>query len=81
MYTSSLYRFLPWTIIFWTFSFADQIVYLDRPASVHGEVSAISEPVFNPNTLNAAVGEQVHFVARFGDQRPYNTAVLHPLSE
>lgn len=45
---------------------ADQVVYLDRIGIRNGG-DPVFEPVFNPTSLNAAVGEQVHFVARFLD--------------
>lgn len=56
----------------WT-CFADKIVYLERPAK---QITALSEPVFNPYTLTANVGEQIHFVARFENQRPYRAEVM-----
>ena len=51
-----LYLFL---FLAWQFSSAlsDQIVRLERP-----ELGAI-EPYFNPKTVTASVGEQIHFVA------------------
>jgi hypothetical protein len=55
-----------------TMTVADKVVYLERP----GYQSAYyAQPVFNPQTVNADVNEQIHFVARFGDQRPYHTSV------
>jgi hypothetical protein len=65
-----------WT--FSTYSLADQIVYLSRPAN---QPVQLSEPVFNPNTLVANVGEKIHFVAQFGNQRPYYPAVSYHLME
>jgi hypothetical protein len=49
---------------------ADHVVYLDRPAN-----SQNIEPWFNPNNIAANVGEQVHFIARFSNQRPYYAGV------
>lgn len=39
---------------------ADQIVLLDRPTG-----STTWEPFFNPKTVNANVGELIHFVTNF----------------
>jgi hypothetical protein len=39
---------------------ADQIVLLDRPTG-----STTFEPFFNPKTVNANIGELIHFVANF----------------
>jgi hypothetical protein len=67
---------LYWAFILARFCFADQIVYLERPA--HPPVNR-AEPAFNPKTLTANVAEQIHFVATFGDQRPYYPGVLIPI--
>lgn len=40
---------------------ADQIVYLDRPSN-----GPTWEPFFNPNVVNASIGEKVQFIARIG---------------
>ena len=48
------------------FCIGDKIVYLDRPGHPYPNTTAfMTEPVFNPKTLVAEVGEQVHFVSRF----------------
>ncbi len=46
--------------------FADQIVYLDRFAQSAPSI-IMAEPIFNPKTLSAKVGEKISFVARFRD--------------
>jgi hypothetical protein len=52
---------------------ADQIVYLNRTgnrvASSRGTV--VWEPFFFPKSINASVGEQVHFVGLFNDITGY----------
>lgn len=53
---------------------ADRIVRLERP-----DVGA-TEPYFNPKTLNASVGEQIHFVAVF-DQTTKVPCVLDLLTQ
>ena len=53
-------------------------MYLSRPANPPVQ---LSEPVFNPNTLVADVGERVHFVAQFENQQPYFPAVSFHLME
>jgi hypothetical protein len=54
-------------------SFADKIVYIDRPA--HDLVAPngvnMKEPVFDPWNISAAIGENIIFTARFGDQSIY----------
>ena len=52
---------LAFILFIWTsiLASADQVVYLDRPNI------GPTEPYFNPKSLNASVGEQIHFVARF----------------
>jgi hypothetical protein len=72
-------RLLYWTsLLFWTWALADQTVYLDRPLDpLDGPY--VAEPYFNPATISANVGEQVHFVARFQDQRPHSRQVFSPL--
>ena len=48
------------------FCIGDKIVYLDRPGHPYPNTTAfMTEPFFNPKTLEAEVGEQVHFVSRF----------------
>jgi len=39
----------------------DQIVYLDRLNASNG---TMWEPYFNPQSITADIGEQIHFVAR-----------------
>ena len=48
-------------------SSADQVVYLERLGLPNGDVNVIDEPLFNPKTINASVGEKIHFQARFSD--------------
>lgn len=47
------------TLLSWSVSLADQIVSLERP-----NVGPI-EPYFDPKSINANVGEQIHFIANF----------------
>jgi hypothetical protein len=47
------------TLLFWSASLADQIVYLERP-----NIGPI-EPYFDPKSITASVGEQIHFIANF----------------
>jgi hypothetical protein len=42
-------------------SMGDKIVYLDRLDASNGKMW---EPYFNPQSVTANIGEQVHFVAR-----------------
>ena len=67
-----LVKILLWGVVFWERSFADQTVYLERPAN---PAVYVPIPWFNPSTIRASVGENIHFVARFGNQRPYHPAV------
>lgn len=48
---------------------ADQIVYLDRQGHplADAQPALMAEPLFNPKSISAGVGEQVQFVARFKD--------------
>jgi hypothetical protein len=47
---------------------ADQVVYLDRFGLRMADSGDIMfEPLFNPKTLDASVGEKVTFVARLED--------------
>ena len=72
-----LIQMLLWiALLDWRHSLADQTVFIERYAN-QGTPYAISEPVFNPDTLDAVVGEQIHFVARFESVRPYRPGVLH----
>lgn len=48
-------------------SLADQVVYLERLGLPNGPANIIDEPLFNPKTINASVGEKIHFQARFSD--------------
>ena len=48
-------------------SSADQIVYLERLGLPNGAVNVIDEPLFNPKSINASVGETIRFQARFSD--------------
>ena len=57
--------------IYSTYCVADQIVYLERPAQI--PTWKIAEPWFSPDTIHVNVGEQIHFVALFGNQRPYRS--------
>ena len=52
---------------------ADQVVLLDRPAD-----SPTWEPHFNPKSVNASVGELIHFVATFEELSQYQS-VSSPL--
>ena len=57
----SLGLFLFWiSIVNWA-NAALQTVYIDRPSS-----SGTWEPYFDPSSINASVGDQVQFIARFG---------------
>ena len=70
---------LVWIILHWRCSYGEQVVYLDRGLVVARDGGSImKEPVFSPSEINASIGEQVHFVARFQDQSQYG--VLHSLS-
>lgn len=53
-------------------SLADKVVYLDR---LNGR---LWEPYFNPDTLNADVGEKIHFVMRLGDVDTHYGVVATP---
>ena len=55
-------------------SLADQVVYLDRAADPTADRA---EPVFDPFIINANIGEQIQFVARFGNQTSYYPNVLY----
>src|SRR3981189_1296714 len=44
----------------WSMVAADQIVYLERPSG-----GSTWEPLFNPKTINAVIGENITFIARF----------------
>jgi hypothetical protein len=49
-------------------SVADQTVYLDRFGLHLADVpTPMYEPIFNPKSINANVGEQINFIARFAD--------------
>ena len=52
-------------LLFFTASSADQVVYLDRPGLPNGPGVIIDEPVFNPKSINASVGEKIRFQTRF----------------
>ena len=47
-------------------SSADQVVYLERLGLPNGD-GIINEPLFNPKSINASIGEKIHFVTRFSD--------------
>jgi len=49
-----------------TLVWADQTVSLQRPLIPHGNVF-IWEPLFNPSSISAVVGEKIHFQANFMD--------------
>jgi len=49
-------------LLYFACSRADQTVFLDRPV-----LSTVWEPRFNPSVITASIGEQIHFVARFGE--------------
>lgn len=54
-------RPLSWTFLLtWGVSVADQIVYLNRPSP-----GTTAEPFFEPATVTADIGEQIHFIALF----------------
>jgi hypothetical protein len=59
--------------LFFVPSLADKTVYLERPGE---QASFQAQPIFNPSTLHAELGEKVQFIARFDDQRPYYPDVL-----
>src|SRR5208282_4545775 len=61
-------------LLLWSYCFADQIVYLDRPSNPNG---VIAEPYFNPQSITVNVGEQLHFVARFNDQSAFRDVLHH----
>jgi len=61
---------LVWTsLLLWTSASAYLTVYLDRPGYYHAGngVEIMQEPYFNPKSINASIGEQIHFIARFKD--------------
>ena len=72
---SSFLKILLWTLLLNpTFSSADQVVYLDRPANAilaKGGNVVQKEPIFNPNKITADIGEKVQFIARFENQVAY----------
>lgn len=54
---------------------AEKIVYLDRLDASQGKMW---EPYFNPQSIVADVGEQVHFVSRLEDiGARYGAALTH----
>ena len=58
-----------WFIFLCTVGIADHIVYLDRTGIPNvGYGGTIFEPLFNPKTINASIGETIQFLARFTDQ-------------
>lgn len=58
-FRSAFSRLLLISILSWGYSLADKTVYLDRSVDAN-----TWEPRFIPKTINAAIGEQVHFVLR-----------------
>ena len=54
-------------LLSFTVSSADQVVYLERLGLPNGPGVIIDEPVFNPKSINASVGEKIHFQTRFSD--------------
>ena len=54
-------------VLSFSLSVADQVVYLDRLGLPNGPGVIIDEPLFNPKSINASVGEKIHFQARFSD--------------
>ena len=44
--------------LIWTFSLAQQTIYLDR--------FGVGGPVFNPKTITAPIGERIDFLVRLG---------------
>lgn len=74
MTTNSFFsQLLFWiSLLKWGFSYADNVVYLERPTDsisfTGGGHLPMKEPVFNPDTITVNVGENVHFVARFESQ-------------
>jgi len=53
-------------------SMGDKVVYLDRLGASNG---TMWEPYFNPDSLTADIGEQVHFVARFANIGAHNVLI------
>jgi len=52
----------------------DKVVYLDRLDASNGKMW---EPYFNPQNITAAIGEEVHFVARLKNiGSAYGTVVI-----
>jgi hypothetical protein len=63
-----LFRYVLSSMLFLSFGKADQIVYLDRFGLRMADTGDIMfEPLFNPKSINASVGENVTFVARLED--------------
>jgi hypothetical protein len=68
MLVYSLFRYVLSSILFLSFGKADQIVYLDRFGLRMADSGDIMvEPLFNPKSINASVGENVTFVTRLED--------------
>jgi hypothetical protein len=44
---------------------ADQVIRLERPGILNGPGDIIYEPLFNPKSIYATVGEKIHFQAVF----------------
>lgn len=52
------------------------MVYLNRPAdSINNGALPMYEPVFSPKVVTADIGEQIHFVAQFADQRAFAVGI------
>jgi hypothetical protein len=57
---------------------ADQVVYLDRLGLRMADTGDIMhEPLFNPKSVNASIGEKVTFVARLEDITTLEVSVFH----
>lgn len=52
---------------------SDRIVYLDRPG-----IEMMVEPTFNPKSITANIGEEIQFIARFGNQRLFHASDVIP---
>ena len=52
-----------------TLALADKTVFLQRPGN---QAIFLAQPAFSPQVITADIGEQVHFVALFEDQRQFH---------
>lgn len=63
-----LFRYVLSSLLLFSFGKGDQIVYLDRFGLRMADTGDIMfEPLFNPKSINASVGENVTFLARLED--------------